>query len=80
MKNKIWLLLAGVLLLNTGCARLWVVKLNNGVQVAAHGKPVYRDGAYYFKDASGKETHVPGGSVLEMEPASMAAKDKGFNQ
>ena len=80
MKKSLWLLLAGVLVLNAGCARHWVMRLSNGEQIAAYGKPVYRDGAYHFKNASGQETSIPGGRVVEVEPASMAGKDKGFNQ
>jgi hypothetical protein len=75
MKNLCFLLLLGLLVF-TGCARNYVVTLNNGNQLGAQGKPVLKGGSYYFKDARGEEAAVAAGRVTRIEPASSAARNK----
>lgn len=73
MKIATPLLLAGLLVLS-GCANHYVVTLNNGGQITSQGKPQLINGAYHFKDLSGKEQYVPAGRVHEVAPASMVEK------
>jgi len=75
MKNFHLLSLLGIVLL-TGCARNYVVTLNNGTQVGARSKPELKDGAYYFKDATGRDTSVAAGRVSQIESAGIASKSK----
>lgn len=65
------MLLLGCLLLS-GCARHYVLTLNNGSQVDAWGKPKLVNGSYQFKDAQGRERQVSSSRVNEIAPASMA--------
>jgi hypothetical protein len=64
-----------VLVLISGCARNYVITLNNGRQLGAQGKPVLKGGSYYFKDASGQDASVAAGRVQQIETASSAARD-----
>ena len=65
--------LAGLLLL-TGCARHYILTLNNGAQIRTATKPKLVNGFYYYKDSSGREAApVFSGSVTEVSPASMAS-------
>lgn len=75
MKNFHLLSLLGFVLL-TGCARHYVVTLNNGTQVGAKDKPRLQDGAYHFKDANGQDASIAAGRVSQIEPASSAARNK----
>jgi hypothetical protein len=75
MKKLVLALLVGMLAL-TGCARHYVMKLSNGTRVTTASKPKFKDGAYYYKNALGQEQTVPAGRVSEIEPASMAEKEK----
>jgi hypothetical protein len=75
--NRTWLALLLVPLLLTGCARHYVLTLNNGAQIAARGKPKLQNGAYVFKDVHGKPVSVPGGRVREVAPASMVKMGQG---
>ena len=63
-----------VLLLITGCARNYVITLNNGRQLGAQSKPVLKGGSYYYKDASGEDASVAAGRVQQIETASSAAR------
>ncbi len=71
----IFLLLAG-LFAGAGCARHYVIKLNNGSQITAANKPRLKNGSYYFKDANGQTRTLPAGRVMEIAPASMVQKEK----
>lgn len=75
MKNLCALLLLGLLLF-TGCARNYTITLNNGTQLGAQGKPQLKDGAYYFKDATGRDTSIAAGRVSQIGPASSAKQDE----
>lgn len=68
--NRLLLLLLGGLLLS-GCARHYVLTLNNGSQVDAWGKPKLVNGSYHFKNVQGKETQISSSRVNEVAPASM---------
>ncbi len=59
-------------LLLCGCARHYVMKLSNGMQITTASKPKLKGGDYYFKDATGKVNKVPQSRVMVIEPASMA--------
>ena len=60
------------LMVLTGCASAYVLKLTNGTQIVTPGKPRLKDGVYYFKDAKGEEQSVLAARVREVAPASMA--------
>ena len=75
MKYFYSLLLLGLLAF-TGCARNYVITLNNGTQLGAQGRPRLENGAYYFKDARGQDSSVGAGRVSQIEPASSAGREK----
>lgn len=60
----------------SGCTRQYVIKFSNGSRIVAASKPRLKDGNYYFKDGSGRETSVPAGRVQEIAPASMMEQEK----
>jgi hypothetical protein len=67
--------LAGLLVLS-GCARGYVVTLNDGERIQTFNKPRLERGFYYYKDASGQDAPpVFSGRVREIAPASMASPD-----
>ena len=74
MKNKALPLLIGLIAL-TGCARHYVLKLNNGAEITTDTKPKLKEGVYYFKDAKGEEHYVPVSRVRQVAPASMAERE-----
>jgi hypothetical protein len=59
----------------SGCAHHYMIKLNNGAQVATASKPQLKGGNYVFKDANGREVSIPRSRVREIAPASMAQED-----
>jgi len=67
----LFLLLAG-----SGCARHYVMKMSNGMQVTTASKPKLKGQTYYFKDATGQVNKVSQSRVLEIMPASMAKEQK----
>jgi hypothetical protein len=75
--NKLTLIALAALLSLCGCARHYVIKMNNGNQIVVKGKPKHRGSSYYFKDPKGQVRRISEGSVAEVEPASMANKEKG---
>ena len=64
--------LAGLLLL-TGCARNYVIVRSDFSRIYVNNRPKYKDGYYYYKDASGEQTRIPAGRVREVAPASMVS-------
>jgi Bacterial protein of unknown function (DUF903) len=75
VKTTTLIFLSGVLLLS-GCARNYVITLNNGSRITATNKPKMVHGAYVFKDASGQDSYVPAGRVTEIGPASEEKEEK----
>jgi uncharacterized lipoprotein YajG len=71
MKKLAIPLLAGLLMLS-GCASQYVIKLTNGNEITSATKPRLQGSVYYFKDAKGEDHMVSRGRVLEIEPTSMA--------
>ena len=69
-----WPLLLSLVLL-TGCARHYVLKLSNGSEITTATKPKLKEGNYHFKDAKGEEQVLAAGRVREMAPASMAKRE-----
>jgi len=67
------LLLFSVLL--TGCARNYVITMNNGTRITTNGKPKLQGSNYHFKDAKGQPAQVSAGRVREIAPASMAKEE-----
>lgn len=59
-----------------GCARTYVITLQNGRQVMTASKPRLEKGNYVFKDAEGKPAYVPAGRVREVAPASMVKESQ----
>ncbi len=76
MRRLLTSLLFALLVLSCGCARHYVIKLNNGGQLTTSGKPRLKGASYYFKDAKGQVRVVPASRVAEIMPASMAKEEK----
>jgi hypothetical protein len=65
------LLLALMVCALCGCARHYVITLNNGSQIGTRSKPHLKGGYYVYKDAMGRDAYVGSGRVMEIAPASM---------
>lgn len=74
-KRTFSFLLAAAFLL-TGCARHYIITLNNGTQIGATGRPKLQGNVYVFKDAYGRKSYVPLGRVTQVAPASMMHDQK----
>jgi Bacterial protein of unknown function (DUF903) len=59
-----------------GCARHYMIKLNNGGEITTYSKPQLKNGSYHFKDAKGNMQSLPAGRVAEIAPQSMAKEEK----
>jgi hypothetical protein len=59
----------------TGCARHYVLKLNNGSEIVTATKPRLKEGSYHYKDAKGEQHVVAAARVREMAPASVAKRE-----
>jgi len=70
--GKLILPLLAALLLLSGCASQYVIKLNNGTQITAANKPTLDGNVYRYKDATGADHMIQRGRVTEIEPVSMA--------
>ena len=78
--KRIPLLLLLALLALSGCARHYVITLNNGARIDTDGKPKLVGNSYAFKDALGRERQIPSGRVAQIAPASMMdEKETQFN-
>ena len=71
MKQICILLLAGLVLLS-GCASRYNIRLTNGTVVTSKGKPKLNEegSAYKFTDLKGEKVTLPAGRVREIYPAS----------
>jgi len=74
MSKASWPLLLSLILL-TGCARHYVLRLNNGSEIVTATKPRLKEGNYYYKDAKGEQHVVSAARVREKAPASMAKRE-----
>jgi hypothetical protein len=70
------LLCAAILFLTVGCARTYVITLNNGTQYGAKGKPRLENGMYVYKDMQGNENAVSAARVTQVAPASQMPSKK----
>lgn len=75
--KQTWMAFLLAPLLCAGCARHYVIILNNGAHIASRGKPQLQHGAYVFKNAKGQPASVPSGRVREIAPASMVKAREG---
>ena len=73
--NKATLPLIIGLIVLSGCAHQYVMRLSNGAEITTPTKPQLKEGVYYFKHARGEEHFVPASRVREVAPASMAARE-----
>jgi hypothetical protein len=74
MKTASLPLIIGLVVLS-GCASHYVIRLDNNSEITTATKPKLRDQVYYFKDAKGQEQAVPKFRVRELAPAPMAARE-----
>jgi len=65
-----------LLVISSGCARSYVMKMQNGTRITTSTKPKMDRGYYVFKDSMGRKMQIPAGRVREIEPASMAQEEK----
>jgi hypothetical protein len=63
-------------LVSSGCARSYVMRMQNGTRITTTNKPKLERGYYVFKDSSGRKMQIPAGRVREIEPTSMAEEEK----
>jgi len=77
MKRMLLLALLAAVTLLPGCARRYVITLNNGARITTFGKPHLQGGSYIYKDPSGQPGRVSVGSVQDIAPASMVKEQKG---
>jgi hypothetical protein len=70
--NRLWLALLLTPLLLAGCARSYVITLNNGARITTRGKPQLQGGAYVYKDIKGETSRVSVGRVTEIAPSSLS--------
>jgi hypothetical protein len=56
----------------TGCAHRYDMTLTNGTRITNVSKPEFHrdEGAFYYKDVTGKVHHVNSGHVVEIRPHS----------
>ena len=73
-KNALPLFLG--LLLLSGCAHQYVIRLTNGTELTSPKKPKLRGANYYVKDAKGEEHAIPQSRVAVIEPTSMYQEEK----
>ena len=55
-----------------GCAHRYDMTLTNGTRITNVSKPEFHrdEGAYYYKDVTGKVRHINSGHVIEIKPHS----------
>lgn len=70
MKKTLLPALAGLLLL-AGCAQHYVIVQTDYSRIYLNNKPQYKDGYYFYKDATGQQTSISSSKVREVSPADM---------
>lgn len=75
MKQLCLILLIAPLVL-VGCARHYVITLNNGNHITTRGKPRIQGGSYHYTDAQGNPASVGASRVADIAPASMLKLNK----
>jgi len=70
MRKTLFPALAGLVLL-AGCAQHYVIVRTDFSRIYINNKPKFKDGYYYYKDATGQETSISSGRVREVSPANM---------
>ena len=80
MSKNIFSIAALVILLAIcgGCSTRYTIATTNGSQVTTKGKPRYdkSTATWWYKDMSGQQRTISGGSVTEVAPQSMMSKDE----
>jgi hypothetical protein len=74
MKTASLPLIIGLVVLS-GCASHYVIRLDNNSEITTATKPKLKDQVYYFKDIKGEQQSVPKFRVRELAPARMAARE-----
>jgi hypothetical protein len=74
--EKVARLSAVALIVLCGCSHNYVMILNNGTRVTASSKPKLKNGAYFYKDGSGRESSISAGRVREISPESLTKEEK----
>lgn len=74
--KRLALPLLAVVLVGSGCAHSYVMRLGNGAEIVTSSKPKLKDGVYHFKDAHGQDHVVSQARVIQVEPASMAQQER----
>ena len=57
-------------LMFSGCARNYVITLNNGSMITAASKPKLKDNRYIYRNLEGGNSYVPAITVSRIAPAS----------
>ena len=70
MRKTLLPALAGLVLL-AGCAQHYVIVRTDFSRIYINNKPKFKDGYYYYKDATGQQTSISSGKVREVSPADM---------
>jgi hypothetical protein len=74
MSKACWPLVLSLILV-TGCARHYALKLTNGSEITTASKPKLKGGSYYYKDVKGEQHVLAAGRVREIAPVSMAKRE-----
>jgi len=72
--KKLIPILCLIVVMLCGCARHYVLTLNNGSRISTTSKPHLKNGNWVYKDAEGRDASTPAGRVTEVAPASMATQ------
>jgi hypothetical protein len=54
-----------------GCARNYIITLNNGSMITATSKPKLKDGRYIYRNTEGRNSYVSAIAIRQIAPASM---------
>lgn len=76
IERRIMAMVAVIGLVLTGCARNYVITMNNGRTLNTASKPKLEKGFFVWKDAKGEKQYLSQSRVREVSPASMAKEEK----